>query len=122
MTVLINYRGIATVTKGKSFLQNNLMLERPVATQIQKVFETYTGLYAYLRVYVSVLAYQEEINNVHILSIKDLKPPSSTANCTGVIKEQNTKFISTLTLQTRLCNSFIAKSPLQDLSNEANVF
>lgn len=71
------------------------MLKWSVATQNQ-VFETYIGLYASLHVYASVLAYQEEINNVHILYIKDFKTPSSTANCTGVIKEQNTKFISLL--------------------------
>lgn len=52
------------------------MLKWPVATQNQKVFETCIGLYAYLHVYISVPAHQEDINSMHSLYIKDKKNPT----------------------------------------------
>lgn len=49
------------------------MLKWPIATQNQKVFETCIGTYAHLHVYISVLAYQEDINSMYIPYRKDLK-------------------------------------------------
>lgn len=57
--------------------------------------------------YMLVLGvYQKDMNSMHIPYIKDKTLPPLRRFRIGMIKEQNTKFISTPTLQAISCNFF----------------